>query len=508
MPVLEISDRGTVGLNGPVRNDQAVDPGTDTNFIDLLFNVGAPRDVHLGAGTYGFGKTVAYTTSRVGTVVYWTRCEGEEGLEDRFIASALGDGYDADGKRYTGRHWWGRVIDDENRVEPVTGNLARELGSLLFSRGFEGTETGTSILILDPIIDDGGSGDAIATLTDAILRNLWPKLLRNQTDRRVMRIRLQRDGSDQALPAIETHPQFGGYAACLLAVRSAQAPDLDERISWQFPLDTYEVRSQRPNKLLGHLALTRYPVTEAIVESYPSRSVALMRNRAELVVKYLERHQIGVDGFQWAAVFKPTEETDDSFADAEPPAHDDWIVASITDPRRKRDVNISLREIRKITDAFLSPNRTNVDSSKPVIPTGWVGDMLSDLIPHPGERQPAPSSKKGKSERRGGKRSAKPQARLVEVRYAPGSRLGWTRTSLDVEVDRAPVGGASVDVDLTVGIEGGSWPDDETIKRLGWLAEGNFATGPRQLKPKQTATYVYEARSELAIDVEVRVVDR
>ena len=48
---LEVSDRRTVGLGGPIRNDLALEPGIDRNFIDLVFNIGAPRDVHLGAGT-------------------------------------------------------------------------------------------------------------------------------------------------------------------------------------------------------------------------------------------------------------------------------------------------------------------------------------------------------------------------------------------------------------------------------------------------------------------------
>ena len=70
------SDRGTVGLAGPDPQRPRGGPGEDTNFIDLVFNIGAPRDVHLGGGTYGFGKTIAYVTSGVGTVLIWSRCEG------------------------------------------------------------------------------------------------------------------------------------------------------------------------------------------------------------------------------------------------------------------------------------------------------------------------------------------------------------------------------------------------------------------------------------------------
>lgn len=508
--VLEISDRGTVGLNGPVRNDRAVEPGVDTNFIDLLFNIGAPRDVHLGGGTYGFGKTIAYTASSVGTVLYWSRCEGELGIEDRLIASALGDGYDSGGKRFTGRHWWGRAIASENRVEPVTGSLANTLGRAIFAKPFKSHETGTSILILDPVIDSHEGESSVQTLADAIVRNLWPKLLRDQTDRRFMRIELQSDGSAHDLPEIESHPQLGGYATCLRAVRDAQS-DVQSVIetSWPFPVRVHEVRSQKPNKLLGHIALTRYPTPAAVQASAPSRSVALMRNRAELVVKYLERPGASVDGFLWAGVFKPVESTDDSFADAEPPAHDDWVVESISDPRRKRDVNISLREIKKHSDSFLAPVKNGLDSSGAGVPLGFIGDMLSDLIIQSHEHLDRPSNN-SKKRGRGGKRSARPIAVLADVGYEPSTRQSWVRTSLSVEVERASSSGTSVEVGVSVGVDGGSWPDPEMIDLLGWddanNGTGGFVLGPRRFKQKESAVYVYESRSDLAIDIDLRIV--
>ena len=93
---LEVSDRGTVGLGGPIRNDLAVDSGMGTDFIDLVFNIGAPRDAYLGGGTYGFGKTISYVASSVGTILIWSRCEGSSGLEHRLIGSAIGDGFNTE----------------------------------------------------------------------------------------------------------------------------------------------------------------------------------------------------------------------------------------------------------------------------------------------------------------------------------------------------------------------------------------------------------------------------
>jgi hypothetical protein len=180
---LEVSDRRTVGLGGPIRNDLAVDSGMRTDFIDLVFNVGAPRDVHLGGGTYGFGKTISYVASSVGTILIWSRCKSSGGLEHRLIGSAIGDGFDMNGLRFTGRHWWGNLIASEGRVEPAVGELAEELGEAIFATPFDRDDTGTSILILDPELGGESPEKNVTLLTDAVVRNLWPKLLADQTGR-------------------------------------------------------------------------------------------------------------------------------------------------------------------------------------------------------------------------------------------------------------------------------------------------------------------------------------
>src|SRR5699024_9035208 len=147
VPVVEVFDRGTVGLNGPVRNDRPAGP--DRNFIDYVLNVGAPRDMDMGGGTYGYGKTAAYVASRRGVILIWSRTRHDGVLEHRLIASAIGaQGFTHNGLTHTGRHWWGRLVDD--RIEPLTGPEAEELANKLFARGFHGDETGTSVLVIDP----------------------------------------------------------------------------------------------------------------------------------------------------------------------------------------------------------------------------------------------------------------------------------------------------------------------------------------------------------------------
>jgi hypothetical protein len=502
---LEVCDRGTVGLGGPIRNDLTVEAGEDRNFIDLMFNIGAPRDVHLGGGTYGFGKTVSYVASEVGTVLVWSRCEGSKGLEHRLIGSAIGDSFDLEGRRYTGRHWWGHVISDEGRVEPAIGDLAEELAEKVFFEGFGEGATGTSLLILAPELGGDSREEDVDLLSQAIVRNLWPKLVDDLDYRVRMRIRLQRDGIDVILPSIDAHQSLSGHADCLRAVRAVQAGRDLATLGLALPVTVHEVRSDRPKKLLGHLALTRYPVPEGATEY--SQSVTLMRNQAELVVTDLSRQRLDVDGFQWAGVFKPTAEVDDSFALAEPPAHDDWIIKGMPDKAKKRDVNIAMDRVKAIADEFIRPREIVGTTGEPVHSAAIAGDSLAGLLggilgSAPDGRRPSGGSSVERAARR-------PRIDIVYTGVADSTRHGWTRTWLDVRLTDADSAPQQVDMRVLVGVDGGSEDDSAVIRLVGWRdpATGAHTLGVTDLVPNSLRRFEFESRSDLAIDVEPRVVE-
>ena len=148
--VIEIFDRRTSGLGGPLRNDKVHDSEV-TDYIDFVLNVGAARDKEHGGGTHGFGKTISYIMSSVFTVVILSRSQEENGFETRLIASAFADEFAQDGKRFTGRQWWGRMIEGtEEFIGPATGAEATQISDLIFDRGFGDEETGTSLLVVAP----------------------------------------------------------------------------------------------------------------------------------------------------------------------------------------------------------------------------------------------------------------------------------------------------------------------------------------------------------------------
>lgn len=486
--VLEISDRGTKGLGGPTQNDVEPPLGSATNYIDLILNVGAPRDVHLGGGTYGFGKTISYRVSRSGTVLMWSRSVEGGSVQDRLIGSAIGTSFTRNHRRYTGRHWWGS-LRGEHHVEPWTDHDAATLARGVFDADFDAGETGTSIMIIDPDLGGDTPEDDIQRISDAIVWNLWPKLLPTSSGEQPMHIELYHNGIEIPLPAIDEHPVLAGHAESLQLVRATQN---GETFSPRFNTQVLEVWCQRPKTLVGHLGITRFPKPgftysdgdrDTVPVRVPSNHIAWMRHDAELVVRYDEKLRLDSEVLQWAGVFKPVEEHDDAFASAEPPAHDDWVATSIENKADRRIVNVGLRRIGELVTAEFAPTTTPSGADGPAKSVAVLADSLARLIAStPGskpQRRPAQSTNSGTKAR---------TARAQVVRWEREPVVdGYRVIGLLVEVT-----GATKEVvvtpDVGVATDGTKLREPELADVLGWRTDGpegregdaTFSDGQRQ----------------------------
>lgn len=508
---LEISDRGTVGLRGPTRNDLAVPEGTFTNFVDLVFNFGGKHEIAASGGTYGFGKTVAYKASRLGTVLMWSRVLAQSGFEDRMIGSSITDRFDMDGFRYTGRHWWGRLTD--GHIQPLTGANATRLGEAVFSKGFAVGETGTSILVLCPELGSDSPDADVLLLAEAVRWHLWPKRLEAQEGDVRMNIDVQLHGrSIQIFPEGSANPLLESLDACLRAVRAVQA---GEDVPGAFPpVAVEEVWCRRPVTLVGHLALQRFPnrqidtLAEEIVPiEEPGRHVALMRNSAELIVKYLPGLPVGEPGFRWMGVFKPVPEMDPIFRSSEPPAHDDWVPDGAEDRWGRTQIRVGLRQIKAIADNFAQPIVPPEEHSDSMRSVAGIADALADLVPLVTSSRPEPRSSSSSP----GKRKPK-----IDV---TGQILGTPDSSGDRLVAlELLISGAALPVDLvarsSIGVEGGSdnagtdvevvgWSSDEPELKLGARADGDQNTFTAR---SDVCWVLLRTKVDLALDVQVEVV--
>ena len=383
--VLEIGDRGTVGLGGPLRADLDPEEGEPTDFIDFVFNLGAPRNVKLGGGTYGFGKTISYITSRARTVLVATRTGAGNGTQHRFIASAIGQHWARSGRRYTGRHWWGRV--STKRVGPAVDSDAE---GLIRDLGFQPFPVdGTSLMIIDPDLEGLEPDAASAHLVEAFVWHLWPKLIAHpERPHPSVDADFVLEGTQLPLPDPREVPGLAPYVEALDAVRRHDL-GLEPAQRLLVPPQLRKIDYGSMRRPLGTLGLVKMPTawtkvpepTDVSARPFdgPSHHVALMR-QAELVVEYVPGPDSPIPGYEWAGVFRSLPEADDDFAAAEPPAHDSWEWQSVGDARIKSHVRTAERKIKQEMRSFANPVSV-APTALTVESVAGLADRLRSLVP-------------------------------------------------------------------------------------------------------------------------------
>ncbi|GAB4523329.1 MAG: hypothetical protein OHK0046_36870 [Anaerolineae bacterium] len=401
MHVVAIYDRGTTGLGGPTRADRPSMDGS-RDFVDFLRNVGQPPDKKLAGGTYGYGKAAFYRVSHTQTICVYTRCMYQGKPQSRFIGAALGTDYrDKDGVPYTGRHWWGEL--DDGIAEPLVQN-ADTLAAHIGLRDFLGEDFGTVILILQPQLEqrDEETGSftrtplqAMNLIAENMLLYFWPKMLKYDAAKPSINFEVSWDHQPVPIPAPEDFPPLAGFVQAMYRLKGRQADN-------NFPHRKLGIRSQRPSRYLGELALQKYPaVTENRFDTGEKHSAfaslnhhtALMR-QPELIVKYLAGTTSNNPGLGYYGVFITDDQVDDIFAESEPPTHDDWVAASLVDRHHKVFVNVAHTRIIEQMDLFAKPAEVRT-SQRQLTPLGAFSNSLGSslLSTVPGGAATTPFSK-------------------------------------------------------------------------------------------------------------------
>jgi hypothetical protein len=370
LPVLVITDHGTRGLGGPTRADLAQTDRSD--FVDFIRNIGRAEDKALGGGTYGFGKGILYETSICSTIIVFTRTTVGGKTASRLMAVRLGSSYEHNGKRFTGRHWWG-VANDLTGAEPLTGRAAELLATRLGLTFIPDDDTGTSIMIVGPLAqsDNETLEDVVAEIADAALWWAWPHMVRNNDGRSSVSFHFTHERESIALADPAEHPALRHYVDAYLRASSvANKQKVDEGWPWT----DKEVRSGHGGKvLLGALAYrTLLPeqvgAAQQVAPVPVMRHVALMR-APKLVVKYLDA-PADPRGLGLCGVFIANPQLDAEFALSEPVAHDDWIPANLGREKYQRN------HVKQALDALKRELRPDLTQS------GGVdsGTALSGLL--------------------------------------------------------------------------------------------------------------------------------
>lgn len=371
--VLEIADFGTWGLSGPTRADIRSGTGERDNFVNLVRNIGARRDIALGGGTYGYGKMSLFAASRCSTIILDSLAVSGEGVERRFIATHVGDEYaDARDQRFTGRHWWGAAAADGARthVDPVVGASAEALSRGLGMPDRTDGDTGTTVLIVLPDLDE----HAVADMREALLWYFWPKMLRRDGGAPPIAFELWDEGERVVIPPPAQFPPLDLFVEAYESLKRNEG--------------TREIRVGVAQRLTGRLAIRRgfrgdrsAARTDGLIPP-TSAAIALMRP-VELVVKYLEGQPIGNDLQEWAGVFiaDSDPEIEKAFAASEPPAHDDWIFESLTERNARMYVKTTLRRIQQFASETIFPQQAEVTGDRNQPPLAKAAARLGQLLP-------------------------------------------------------------------------------------------------------------------------------
>ena len=454
--VMEICDACTQGLDGPTSASRSLQEGESANFVNFIRNIGSARDMAQGGGTYGFGKSSLFKISRCQTIIVHSVIAAGDGLEHRLIGKALGAAFDHDGRRFTGRHWWGAPSEEEGgSVDPVTSSQAAAFAAAL---GFEDRATreqrGTSLMILDPDLEEfDPSGDFAASppteirnhlgarLQDTILWHCWPKFTRRADGGLPMECHLSILGDAFALPDPATIQPLWLMTQALAAARAKEEL----------------INCQRPKMLVGFFGQCGASLDLAADDRFrrhlgesaliPERlhHVALLRP-AELVVRYLEGSINETEQRQWAGVFitdiGENAEVEKAFAMSEPPAHDDWQpkAAQALTAHQRTYVNVALTRIREriraLSGSDIRQDRLKGGEVRSSL-AALAGDIGRSLIgAGPGGADGSRPSRGGGGGRRAGLRLGSPTSEGTSLR--DGQPVAFFRVRLTGPDDAIP----------------------------------------------------------------------
>ncbi|MFB7616003.1 hypothetical protein [Kitasatospora sp. NPDC056181] len=371
--LLTVTDLGTKGLGGPTRADVVSNESSD--FVAFVRNIGDSQDAESRGGTYGAGKVVFHLASAAHTVLVHTRCRVGGRLETRLIGWAIHEKYatrTVDGpKSFTGRHYWGEVRDGDGRgglkyVEPLVGAEADAMAGQLGLHPFPEGATGTTVAVIDPVLGDRTSEAAMRWIADAMVWNLWPKMLPGPDGRPPLRLAVFHEGESVPVADPTTVPHLAPFVHAYRAMDKSVEHRGLKRTLGTFGLkplinpkgDPSEVARQAG--VLGRVHHT-----------------CLMRP-VDLVVKYLEGPAPAEEAMGYAAVFRADPGMDRVFAASEPATHDDWLVEKLGGDDH-RLANQALREVKREMREAATP-RVRADEVGDGVSLAHMSQLMSGLM--------------------------------------------------------------------------------------------------------------------------------
>ena len=540
-PFVIVRDVGTVGLAGPT---EANVPGKKRNFVSFVRNIGQDSHAKNDGGGFGFGKSVFFRFSGAKTLITYSHTEDEHG---KAVARLMGMTLNRDCfEQYhcTGRHWWG-VKPSSAKAEfnqPLTGEQADELAVAIGFEKFGKNETGTSVMIIDPVFQSTDKeGNSVATaqgrtmiaqaFRESLIAWYWPRLMGSGEQNGKLICQIHHDGKTIKLSeSIEDCP-FKYYAFAFEQIQQKIADP-----SFTPDAQTYLKEVRWKDESYGYLAIFRTNkeerssfITESLVSNHPlatllwssgdapaiSNHVALVRGPGQ-VIRYTEMASCARPSQEYGAVFflhpsgtKASEITLE-VKNSEPAAHDEW--SAVKSPRAGK----ILQTLKSLITQYVSPPTiTGTASSgrmgRVALTLGGLwgageaggGDATDPRDPRD-ETEPSTRTPKGslKFNSRLGKHGNK-KCILIEVTIP--KNIG-TAKKIEAEVVARLLGGESTEIEDKEAGKVIGWfknPDKEPTKKT-LLSEDNDLEIAEEIIGKKILLIIHNAE-DFGLSVEINL---
>ena len=342
---LYIEDDGK-GLGGETFDDSS-------DFFKFCLGFGDPEkldDVTGTGGSYGYGKSVFSTASKIRAIFVYSVCRADqvpEGQETRLIGLSWLDKHKLGGNAFSGRGFFG-VIDEgasEFTVNPFVGVEAHQQAEKLGFRLRQPDETGLSILVL-----------ANSLKPDLFCRSVethwWPRIIDN-----TLQVKIETpDGT--LYPRPKTRTDLVPYFQCFEFINQTDEPTTPE----QKLVHLQAINEMKTGRmaLVSGSASSESESEEDDEVDVPANAVALMR-KPGMIIEY----QRLPNPFPKAvhAVFKADDDADITLRSSEPPAHTHWDAKSerLSDAE-KEFVSKLMKSIKRNFDRFRSNFETSDDA--------------------------------------------------------------------------------------------------------------------------------------------------
>lgn len=305
--LLYVNDFNTTGLYGNPRT-------SSSHLRRLLLTLGdrkKQREGGASGGSYGFGKAVYSASSKIHTIVAYSRFDeyADDGVNARLMGCGYFPPYSRKGADYSGRAIFGKNgRDAKNRtvVDPSVNEQAHEVAKKLGFQVRDKGSSGSSILILDPQVNP-------TDLVAGIETWWWPALVEQSMD-----VVVFDENGDRLIPKPRQRADIRPFVEAFhIATGVAE------------PMGSHQNRSAF-NKIdaasIGDAGLVLLE-SDIVEKGFPEErlnSIALIRG-PRMVVQY---HPIGGLSPYVAGAFVASDDVEAWLKVSEPPAHDVWDATS------------------------------------------------------------------------------------------------------------------------------------------------------------------------------------